>query len=187
MNEKDEHLSQYLAWIDLEMTGLDPQEHRIIEIACVVTDNQLNEIIEGPNLVVHQPEVELAKMDDWCVSHHGSSGLTERVRKSKLSDAQAEAEAMAFFSQYMAPGEAPLCGNSIGQDRKFLEAWMPELGALFHYRSIDVSTLKELGRRWYPDLPPFLKKGSHRALDDILESIEELRHYRKHLLVGDPE
>ena len=182
MNEKANSLSKHLAWIDLEMTGLDPHEHRIIEIACVVTDNDLNVVAEGPNLVVHQPEEELAKMDAWCVAHHGASGLTERVRKSQLTPAQAEQESIRFFRQYMEVGEAPLCGNSIGQDRKFLEAWMPELGALFHYRSIDVSTLKELAKRWRPELPSMEKKGSHRALDDILESIEELRYYRQHLL-----
>lgn len=172
-----------LIWVDLEMTGLNPETDRIIEIATVVTDKDLNVIAEGPNLVVHQSDEALNAMDEWCTTHHGESGLTQRVKDSKLSDADAEAETLAFLKEWVAPGASPLCGNSIWQDRRFLVRYMPHLDAFCHYRNIDVSTLKELARRWRPEvLDGFEKKGSHRALDDILESIGELKHYREHFI-----
>ncbi|MGI0117999.1 oligoribonuclease [Zooshikella sp. RANM57] len=172
-----------LIWIDMEMTGLDPDLHRVIEIATVVTDDQLNVIAEGPVLVVHQPDDHLSLMDDWCVQQHGSSGLTAKVRKSLITEKQAEAETIAFLSQYVEPGQSPMCGNTIGQDRRFLYRYMPDLERFFHYRSIDVSTLKELARRWNPALLSGINKtASHQALADIYESIDELRYYREHFI-----
>ncbi|MEX0622631.1 MAG: oligoribonuclease, partial [Saccharospirillum sp.] len=172
-----------LIWVDLEMTGLNPDTDRIIEIATVVTDKDLNVIAEGPNLVVHQSDAVLDAMDEWCTTHHGESGLTQRVKDSILSDAEAEAQTLAFLQDWVEPGQSPLCGNSIWQDRRFLIRYMPKLDEYCHYRNIDVSTLKELARRWRPEvLDGFQKKGSHRALDDILESIGELKHYREHFI-----
>ncbi|MEX1215665.1 oligoribonuclease [Saccharospirillum sp.] len=172
-----------LIWVDLEMTGLNPDTNRIIEIATVVTDKDLNVIAEGPNLVVHQSDAVLDAMDEWCTTHHGESGLTQRVKDSTLSDAEAEAQTLAFLQDWVEPGQSPLCGNSIWQDRRFLIRYMPKLDEYCHYRNIDVSTLKELARRWRPEvLDGFQKKGSHRALDDILESIGELKHYREHFI-----
>jgi len=169
-----------LIWLDLEMTGLDPERERIIEIAGLVTDGQLNVVAEGPELVVHQPEALLAAMDDWNREHHGASGLTERVRASEVSEAQAEARMLAFLEEHCEKGVAPLAGNSVHQDRRFLRRYMPRIDDFLHYRIVDVSTLKELVRRWYPEVdagaPP--KKESHRAMDDIRESLEELRYYR---------
>ncbi|TRN19520.1 oligoribonuclease [Vibrio furnissii] len=170
---------QNLIWIDLEMTGLDPETHKIIEIATIVTDSQLNILAEGPVLAVHQPESELQKMDDWCTNTHTQSGLVERVRQSQVSEDDAVAQTIAFLEQWVPAGKSPICGNSIGQDRRFLYKHMPRLEEYFHYRYIDVSTIKELTRRWQPAvLDGFSKQGSHLALDDIRESIAELQFYR---------
>lgn len=171
-----------LIWIDLEMTGLDPETHKIIEIATIVTDPQLNILAEGPVLAIHQSEEELAKMDDWCTNTHTSSGLVDRIRKSTVTEQQAVAQTIAFLEQWVPKGISPICGNSIGQDRRFLYKHMPELEQYFHYRYLDVSTLKELTRRWKPELlDGFSKKGSHLALDDIRDSIDELRYYRENI------
>lgn len=173
---------QNLIWIDLEMTGLDPETHKIIEIATVVTDPQLNVLAEGPVIAIYQPEAELAKMDDWCTTTHTNSGLVERIRQSTITEAQAVAQTIAFLEQWVPKGVSPICGNSIGQDRRFLYKHMPILEQYFHYRYLDVSTLKELTRRWKPELlDGFSKKGSHLALDDIHDSIAELRYYREHI------
>lgn len=170
---------QNLIWIDLEMTGLDPETHKVIEIATIVTDSQLNILAEGPVLAVHQPESELQKMDDWCTNTHTQSGLVERVRQSQVSEDDAVAQTIAFLEQWVPAGKSPICGNSIGQDRRFLYKHMPRLEEYFHYRYIDVSTIKELTRRWQPAvLDGFSKQGSHLALDDIRESIAELQFYR---------
>ena len=169
-----------LVWIDLEMTGLEPDEHRIIEIASIVTDKDLTVLAEGPVLAIHQSEAELAKMDEWNVRTHTGSGLVDRVRASTVTEAEAVARTLEFLRQWVPEKTSPLCGNSIGQDRRFLVRHMPELEAFFHYRSIDVSTVKELVRRWQPALlEQFSKKGSHLALDDIRESIAELQFYRE--------
>ena len=168
-----------LIWVDLEMTGLDPDTDRILEIATVVTDKDLNVLAEGPTLVVHQSDALLDGMDEWCTTHHGQSGLTQRVKDSSLSEAEVEQQTLDFLHAWVEPGASPLCGNSIWQDRRFLIRYMPKLDSYCHYRNIDVSTLKELARRWRPEvLDGVHKKGSHRALDDILDSINELRHYR---------
>ncbi len=172
-----------LIWIDLEMTGLDPDRHRIIEIATIVTDRHLNELAVGPVLAIHQPDEELALMDEWCVTTHGASGLTARVRDSGTSEAQAEAETLEFLRRWCPEGQSPMCGNSICQDRRFLYRYMPGLAAHFHYRNLDVSTLKELVQRWRPELAAGLSKAAkHLALDDIRDSIEELRYYREHFI-----
>ena len=172
-----------LIWIDLEMTGLDPDNDRIIEIATIVTDAELNTQAEGPVLAIHQPEEVLGKMDEWNQKQHGGSGLLQRVRDSKVTEAQAEAETIAFLEQYLDKGKSPMCGNSICQDRRFLVRGMSALEAFFHYRNLDVSTLKELARRWRPQVfEGFKKGGSHLALDDIRDSIRELQHYREHFL-----
>ena len=169
-----------LIWIDLEMTGLEPETDTIIEIATIVTDKDLNVLGRGPNLAVHQDKVVMDAMDEWCTTHHGQSGLTERVLSSDISMAEAEAQTIAFLEQFVPAGKSPICGNSVGQDRRFLYRYMPKLEAYFHYRYIDVSTIKELAKRWKPEaLDGFEKKGAHLALDDIIESIEELKHYRK--------
>ncbi|NIY94339.1 oligoribonuclease [Vibrio diazotrophicus] len=174
---------QNLIWIDLEMTGLDPEAHKIIEIATIVTDSELNILAEGPVLAIHQPESELDKMDDWCTNTHTGSGLVERIRQSTVTEAQAVAQTIEFLEKWVPRGKSPICGNSIGQDRRFLYKHMPELEEYFHYRYIDVSTLKELTRRWKPDvLDGFSKKGSHLALDDIRESIAELKYYRQTIM-----
>ena len=172
-----------LAWIDLEMTGLDPVHDHIIEIASIVTDPELNVLAEGPVLAIQQPEAVLAGMDDWNTRHHGQSGLLERVRNSEVTEADAEAQTLAFLQQWCQPRQAPLCGNSICQDRRFLARWMPRLEAFFHYRNLDVSSLKILARMWAPDIAEaFKKQNKHQALDDIRESIAELRYYRVELL-----
>ncbi|MCH8531281.1 MAG: oligoribonuclease [Saccharospirillum sp.] len=172
-----------LVWMDLEMTGLNPDTDRILEIATLVTDKDLNIIAEGPNLIVHQSDEVLEAMDEWCTTHHGASGLTAKVRASELDERAAEVQTLAFMQEWVEPGQSPLCGNSIWQDRRFLIRYMPKLDQYCHYRNIDVSTLKELARRWRPEVLEGVKKqGSHRALDDIKESIGELQHYRKELL-----
>ena len=169
-----------LVWIDMEMTGLQPDSDRIIEIALLVTDPQLELLAEGPVLVVHQPDSVLEAMDSWNRSVHKKSGLIERVRASAMAEAQAESEALAFLARHLPAASSPMCGNSICQDRRFLARWMPKLESFFHYRNLDVSTLKELVRRWKPEaVKGFAKEGKHEALADILESIEELKYYRK--------
>lgn len=168
-----------LIWVDLEMTGLDPETHKIIEMASIVTDSELNILAEGPVIAIHQPDAELAKMDDWCTTTHTHSGLVERVKSSKIDEATAIRMTIEFLEQWVPKGASPICGNSIGQDRRFLYKHMPELEEYFHYRYLDVSTLKELARRWKPEvLDGFSKQGTHLALDDIRESIAELKYYR---------
>ncbi len=172
-----------LIWIDLEMTGLDTDRDAIIEIATVVTDSQLNVLAEGPVLAIHQDEKLLAGMDEWNTAQHTKSGLVDRVRKSTISEAEAEARTLAFLEQYVPAGASPMCGNSICQDRRFLARCMPKLEAWFHYRNLDVSTIKELARRWAPEVyKSFTKKSTHLALADIHDSIRELAHYREHFL-----
>ncbi|GHD53516.1 oligoribonuclease [Marinobacter persicus] len=169
-----------LVWIDLEMTGLDPEKERIIEMATIITDSELNTVAEGPVIAINQPTSLLDAMDEWCTNTHGASGLTQRVKESNVTEAEAEQLTLEFLKEHLSAGESPLCGNSIGQDRRFLVKYMPELEAFFHYRNLDVSTIKELARRWRPDvLDGVKKKGSHLALDDIRDSINELRHYRE--------
>lgn len=175
-----------LIWIDLEMTGLEPKTDVIIEIATIVTDSDLNVLAEGPTLAIHQPDEVLDAMDEWCTNQHGKSGLTQRVKDSKVTEAEAEQQTIEFLKQYVEAGASPMCGNSIGQDRRFLDKYMPELEAFFHYRNLDVSTLKELAKRWKPEVAAgVVKKGSHLALDDIKDSIEELKHYREHFIKVD--
>ena len=172
-----------LIWIDMEMTGLQPDSDRIIEIALLVTNSDLAVVAEGPVLVVHQPDAVLEAMDSWNKGTHKKTGLIDKVRASSLLEAQAERQAIEFLSQHVPAGSSPMCGNSICQDRRFLARWMPRLEAHFHYRNLDVSTLKELVRRWKPDLMKgFAKEGKHEALADILESIEELKFYRKSVM-----
>ena len=172
-----------LIWIDLEMTGLDPMEDRIIEIATLVTDKNLNIVEEGPTLAIKQSDDMLANMDEWCTTQHGQSGLTERVRNSSVSEGTAEAVTIAFLEKYVPPRRSPMCGNSICQDRRFLARWMPELEEFFHYRNLDVSTLKELARRWSPEVcEGFVKESSHLAMNDIKDSIAELKFYRTTIL-----
>ena len=174
---------QNLVWLDCEMTGLDPEKERIIEIAVVVTGPQLAPRVEGPVLVIHQPDDVLDAMDAWNKGTHGRSGLLEKVKASTLAEAEAEERIIAFLSRYVGKGVSPLCGNTIGQDRRFLVKYMPRLEAFFHYRSIDVSTLKELARRWRPAVAEgFRKQQSHTALADVHESIDELAHYREHFI-----
>ena len=169
-----------LVWLDLEMTGLNPEFDRIIEIATVVTDEELNVVAEGPVLAIHQGETLLDSMDAWNKKFHGKSGLIERVRKSTVSEQQAQQQMLAFLEQHVKEKESPLCGNSVWQDRRFLARYMPKLEAFFHYRLLDVSTLKELAKRWQPEVyKGFKKNNKHEALADILESIEELRYYRQ--------
>ncbi len=172
-----------LIWIDLEMTGLEPDRDVIIEMATIVTDSELNVLAEGPVIAVHQSDELLAGMDEWNTRTHGQSGLTQRVRESKIGPAEAEALTIAFLEQWVPKGKSPICGNSIGQDRRFLYRYMPNLEDYFHYRYLDVSTLKILAERWAPQVKDgFVKKASHQALDDIRESIAELKYYREHLL-----
>ncbi len=175
-----------LVWLDMEMTGLRPDIDRIIEVAMVVTDSELNVLAQGPVLVVHQPDTVLDAMDDWNKSTHGRSGLIDRVRASTLTEAAAQKILLDFMAAWVPAGKSPMCGNSIGQDRRFMARYMPELEDYFHYRNLDVSTLKELARRWAPEVyKGFEKRGAHTALADILESIEELRYYRRHFIAAD--
>ncbi|WP_226643426.1 oligoribonuclease [Microbulbifer variabilis] len=169
-----------LIWIDLEMTGLDPEKERIIEIATIVTDSRLNILAEGPAMVIHQSDALLNAMDDWNTEQHGGSGLVAKVKESNISEREAERETLEFLRHWVPEGASPMCGNSIGQDRRFLVKYMPQLESYFHYRNLDVSSVKELARRWRPDVLDGVKKhSSHLALDDIRDSIEELRHYRE--------
>jgi len=169
-----------LIWIDLEMTGLIPEHDVIIEIATVITDANLNILAKGPVLAIHQPDAVLNGMDEWNTTHHGNSGLVDRIKTSNVTTTQAEQATLDFIKQWVPVGKSPICGNSIGQDRRFLARYMPALEAFFHYRNLDVSTLKELAARWRPELAAgFSKKGAHLALDDILESIDELKYYRE--------
>ncbi|MBD8595044.1 oligoribonuclease [Pseudomonas sp. CFBP 8758] len=174
---------QNLIWIDLEMTGLDPDHDVIIEMATIVTDSDLNTLAEGPVIAIHQSDEILAGMDEWNTRQHGGSGLTQRVRESTVSMADAQAQTIAFLEKWVPKGKSPICGNSICQDRRFLYRHMRELENYFHYRNLDVSTLKELAARWAPEVKDSFQKGStHLALDDIRESIAELQHYRKHFI-----
>jgi oligoribonuclease len=175
-----------LIWIDMEMTGLDPQKERIIEIATIVTDTKLNILAEGPVFAVHQSEELLNSMDNWNTKQHNGSGLVRRVRESSVDEAKAEAETLEFLKQYVPFGKSPMCGNSVHQDRRFLCRYMPSLERFFHYRLLDVSTLKEIALRWAPRIYSGLKKDSkHLALSDIRDSIEELKYYREHLFNKD--
>ncbi len=173
--------AENLIWIDLEMTGLIPDTDLIIEIATVITDKNLNILAQGPVLAVHQSDTALAAMDEWNQTHHGQSGLIERVKASTISDAEAERQTIEFLQQWVPANTSPMCGNSIGQDRRFLYRYMPQLEAYFHYRNLDVSTVKELAARWAPQVKDsFTKQTAHQALEDIIESIDELKHYRQH-------
>jgi len=170
-------------WIDLEMTGLDPERDRIIEIATLVTDANLNILAEGPVMAVHQSDAQLALMDEWNVRTHTGSGLVERVKASTFDDNAAQLKTIEFLQQWVPAGKSPICGNSVGQDRRFLFKYMPQLETYFHYRYLDVSTLKELARRWKPEvLSGFKKQNTHQALDDIRESVAELAYYREHFI-----
>lgn len=174
---------QNLVWLDCEMTGLEPEVDRIIEIAVIVTGPKLESRIEGPVLVIHQSDEQLEKMDKWNKGTHGKSGLIDKVKASTLLEAEAELQLIDFLSQYVPKKGSPMCGNSIGQDRRFLVKYMPRLEAFFHYRNLDVSTLKELSKRWRPDVySAFKKQQRHTALADVHESIDELEHYRKHFI-----
>lgn len=172
-----------LVWVDMEMTGLEPDTDRIIEVAVVVTDMHLNVLAEGPVFAIHQSDETLDKMDAWNKGTHGRSGLTERVKASTVTEAQAEVELIAFLKQWVPAGKSPMCGNTIGQDRRFMVRYMPKLEAFFHYRNVDVSTLKELCKRWKPEIVSgFKKHQKHTAMADIIESIEELKYYREHFI-----
>ena len=172
-----------LVWVDMEMTGLEPDTDRIIEVAVVVTDMHLNVLAEGPVFAIHQSDETLDKMDAWNKGTHGRSGLTERVKASTVTEAQAEADLIAFLKQWVPNGKSPMCGNTIGQDRRFMVRYMPKLEAFFHYRNVDVSTLKELCKRWKPEIVSgFKKHQKHTAMADIIESIEELKYYREHFI-----
>ncbi|HMW17493.1 MAG TPA: oligoribonuclease [Accumulibacter sp.] len=175
--------ANYLVWLDMEMTGLDPENDRIIELAIIVTDSDLTTVAESPVWVIHQDEARLAAMDEWNRKTHGRSGLIDRVRVSTLDEASVEEQALAFVAAHVPQGTSPLCGNSIGQDRRFMVKYLPRFEAWFHYRNLDVSTLKELCRRWKPEVAKgFLKKSDHTAAADIRESIEELKYYREHFI-----
>ena len=172
-------MAEEMVWIDLEMTGLDLESESIIEIATIITDRDLNIIATGPNLAIKVEQELLDNMDEWNTTHHNSSGLVDRIHREGVSLQEAVLQTCKFLEENIEPGTAPLCGNSIHNDRAFLAKEMPEVLELLHYRIVDVSTIKELVKRWYPDLPRYKKKEAHRALDDIIESVEELRHYRK--------
>ena len=175
--------ANHLVWLDMEMTGLDPERERILEMAMIVTDGELNTLAESPVWVVHQSDAQLDAMDDWCKATHDRSGLIDRVRASTLDEAGLEAAALAFMQEWAPERASPMCGNSIGQDRRFMVRYLPRLEAYFHYRNLDVSTLKELCRRWQPEVAKgFVKKADHTALADIRESIAELQYYRAHFI-----
>ena len=176
-------MPENLVWIDLEMTGLNPERHVIVEIASIVTDDQLNVVAEGPDIVIHQPDDVLSHMEPWSLEHHQASGLLDRINASVYTTEQAEKETLSFIKQHCQRGQTPLCGNSICQDRRFLVKHMPTLEAFFHYRNIDVSSIKELAKRWYPNLPRFEKQKTHLALRDIKESIDEMHYYRRYVFV----
>jgi oligoribonuclease len=171
-----------LIWVDMEMTGLIPEAHRVIEIATIVTDSNLHVLAEGPVIAIHQAPEALEAMDEWNTRTHTNSGLVARVSTSAISEQMATEDTLAFLREWVSEGKSPMCGNSICQDRRFMARHMPELERFFHYRNLDVSTLKILMQRWRPDLPEAPKQGAHQALADIRESIEELRHYRTHFL-----
>ncbi|EGZ50294.1 oligoribonuclease [Neisseria wadsworthii] len=172
-----------LCWLDMEMTGLDPEKERIIEVAMIITDADLNVLAQSEVYVVHQSDEILNAMDDWNTATHTRTGLVQRVRESKLTEAEVEQKLLDFMAQWIPEKTSPMCGNTIHQDRRFMVRYMPKLEAYFHYRNVDVSTLKELARRWSPEVVKgVVKRGSHQALDDILESIEEMRHYREHFI-----
>ncbi|WP_332777058.1 oligoribonuclease [Polaromonas sp.] len=174
---------QNLIWLDCEMTGLDPEKERLLEIAVIVTGPQLTPRIEGPVLVIHQTNEQLDQMDKWNKGTHGRSGLIDKVKASTVTEADAEKQLLAFLAKYLPKGTSPMCGNTISQDRRFLVKYMPKLEAFFHYRNVDVSTFKELAKRWRPEVySAFKKRQSHTALADVHESIDELEHYRKHFL-----
>lgn len=173
----------YLVWLDLEMTGLNPDQDRILEIATVITDSHLNRLADGPIFAIHQPTSVLDTMNEWCINQHGKSGLTERVKSSTINESTAEMETLSFIKEWIPAGKSPLCGNSIYQDRRFLVRYMPALEAYFHYRNLDVSTVKILAQRWKPQLAAGVKKDSeHLALADIYDSINELKYYREQWL-----
>ena len=172
-----------LVWVDMEMSGLDPNKHVILEIATIVTDSNLQTIAEGPNIAIYYPDEILDSMEEWSLNHHTASGLLDQVMASSIDCAEAEHITLKFLSKNCIKGESPLCGNSVGQDRRFMMKYMKNLENFLHYRIIDVSTLKELAQRWYPSIPPFNKKDSHLALEDIKESIEELKYYRKEIFL----
>jgi len=175
--------ANHLVWLDMEMTGLDPERERIIELAMIVTDSNLVCVAESPVWVVHQPDALLDAMDDWNKNTHGKSGLIDKIKASTMDEAAVETAALAFMQEFVAKGVTPMCGNSIGQDRRFMVRYMPKLEDWFHYRNLDVSTLKELCKRWKPEVAKgFFKKGEHTALADIRESIEELKYYREHFI-----
>ena len=185
MSHKGEKMTQdaqNLIWVDMEMTGLEPDTDKVLEIAIIITDKDLRVLAEGPVIAVHQSDEVLAAMDDWCTRTHTDSGLVARVRASQYDESAAAAECLAFLQQWVPERSSPMCGNSIGQDRRFMMRYLPDLERYFHYRNIDVSTIKELVRRWKPELlNQFHKKGTHQALDDIRESIAELQFYRAHV------
>ncbi len=174
-----------IVWMDMEMSGLEPETDRILEVAVLVTDGELNVVAEGPNLVLHQPDAVLEAMDEWNTTHHGQSGLTKRARESTIDESQASTALLEFLAEHTKKKKAPLAGNSIHQDRRFVAGYLPDVEDWLHYRNVDVSTIKELARRWYPKLYAGrpTKKGSHRAMDDLMESIEELKYYRKALFL----
>ncbi|XP_030010822.1 small fragment nuclease [Sphaeramia orbicularis] len=182
-------MSQRMVWVDLEMTGLDIEKDKIIEMACIITDSDLNVLAEGPNLIINQPDELLDGMSDWCKEHHGKSGLTQAVRDSKITLEQAEYEFLSFVRQHTPPGQCPLAGNSVHADKRFLDKYMPQFMYHLHYRIIDVSTIKELCRRWFPEEYKMVphKKAAHRALDDIRESIGELQYYRANVFKASTE